>query len=112
MGTTSARTTAVTPIARSARAAATVCARRSSAKSATRARTTANGPSGTATGGPPGEAGQSLPQFPLKVEKGLLYIEVPLEELAMGEGEVLEKIAGPPGPGHDPCLYSCSIRRA
>lgn len=68
-------------------------------------------PTGKATGGPPGEAGQSLPKYPLKVDKGLLYIEVPLEELAMGEGEVIEKIAGPPGPGHDPCLYSCSIRR-
>jgi Rieske Fe-S protein len=69
-------------------------------------------PSGKATGGPPGEAGQSLPKFPLEVRDGLLYIEVPLEELAMGEGEVLQKVAGPPGPGHDPCLYSCSIRRA
>ena len=38
-------------------------------------------PSGKATGGPPGEAGQSLPRYPLKVDKGLLFIEVPLESL-------------------------------
>jgi Rieske Fe-S protein len=36
-------------------------------------------PSGVAVAGPPAEAGQSLPQFPLKVEHDLLYIEVPLE---------------------------------
>lgn len=35
-------------------------------------------PSGRATGGPPFEAGQSLPRYPLKIEKGLLYIEVPV----------------------------------
>jgi len=39
-------------------------------------------PSGKATGGPPAEAGQDLPQFPLKVEKQLLYIRVPVEGLA------------------------------
>jgi Rieske Fe-S protein len=37
--------------------------------------------SGKGTGGPPGEAGQSLPRFPLKVEAGLLYIEVPTDAL-------------------------------
>ena len=31
-------------------------------------------PEGTATGGPPGDAGQSLPRYGLTVEKGLLYI--------------------------------------
>ena len=36
-------------------------------------------PSGKATGGPPGDAGQSLPRYPLKVDKGLLYIEVAVE---------------------------------
>jgi len=36
-------------------------------------------PSGKATGGPPGDAGQSLPQYPLKVENGLLFVEVTLE---------------------------------
>ena len=38
-------------------------------------------PSGKGIGGPPGEAGQSLPRFPLKVETGLLYIQVPAEGL-------------------------------
>jgi Rieske Fe-S protein len=36
-------------------------------------------PSGKATGGPPRDAGQSLPRYPLKLEKGLIFIEVPLE---------------------------------
>lgn len=34
-------------------------------------------PSGKGIGGPPGEAGQSLPRFALKIESGLLYIQVP-----------------------------------
>ena len=38
---------------------------------------------GVATGGPPKDAKQSLPRYPLKVEGGLLYIEVPLERVAM-----------------------------
>ncbi len=71
-------------------------------------------PDGTATGGPPAQAGQSLSRYPLKVEKGLLYIEVPLEGLTAdkdrsGHGDRaeghLERPGGPPGPGHDPCLY-------
>ncbi|MEZ5978820.1 MAG: Rieske (2Fe-2S) protein [Planctomycetota bacterium] len=33
---------------------------------------------GTATAGPPKEAGQSLPRFPLEVRAGLLFIEVPV----------------------------------
>lgn len=44
-------------------------------------------PSGKATGGPPGEAGQSLPVYPLRIENSLLFIEVPLESLASGGGE-------------------------
>ena len=36
---------------------------------------------GKGIGGPPGEAGQSLPRYPLKVENGLLMIEVPVENL-------------------------------
>jgi Rieske Fe-S protein len=32
---------------------------------------------GLAISGPPKEANQTLPSFPLKVDKGLLYIEVP-----------------------------------
>lgn len=34
---------------------------------------------GRSISGPPFEAGQSLPLYPLKIEHGLLYIEVPLE---------------------------------
>jgi Rieske Fe-S protein len=36
-------------------------------------------PTGRPIAGPPAEAGQSLPRYPLRVENGLLYIEVPLE---------------------------------
>jgi len=42
-------------------------------------------PSGKATGGPPGDAGQSLPRYELAADAGLLYILVPAEELSMGE---------------------------
>jgi nitrite reductase/ring-hydroxylating ferredoxin subunit len=50
---------------------------------------------GKGIGGPPGDAGQSLPRYSLKLERGLLYIEVPLARLAdAGEGS----------GGHDPCL--------
>jgi Rieske Fe-S protein len=38
-------------------------------------------PTGKATSGPPAAAGQSLLRFPLKVEKGLLYIRVSLEQV-------------------------------
>lgn len=64
-------------------------------------------PGGKAIGGPPGEAGQSLPKFPVKVEKGLLFMEVPLAELALGAGRVLRDRSFPCGPGHDPCLALC-----
>lgn len=36
---------------------------------------------GNATGGPPAEAKQALPRYPLKIEKGLLYMEVAVESL-------------------------------
>lgn len=38
-------------------------------------------PSGKATAGPPADAGQSLARYPLKVEQGLLFIEVPVERV-------------------------------
>lgn len=57
-------------------------------------------PSGKATGGPPAKAGQSLKPYPLKVAGGLLFIQVPLAELARGE----ESPRSPPSRGHDPCL--------
>ena len=66
-------------------------------------------PEGEAVGGPPAEAGQSLPQYALKEDGGLLFIEVGLDEVAMGPGEVLQTPpAAPTGPGHDPCLY-CTL---
>lgn len=42
-------------------------------------------PSGKAIAGPPAEAGQSLLRYPLKVENGLLYINVPVEKLSKAE---------------------------
>jgi len=67
-------------------------------------------PSGVATGGPPGEAGQSLPRYELKVVDGLLHIAVPPPQLTEGEGEpihqagIIEDEEPISGPGHDPCL--------
>ena len=40
-------------------------------------------PSGRATGGPPGDAGLSLPRYGLAVELGLLYILVPDDQLSI-----------------------------
>jgi cytochrome b6-f complex iron-sulfur subunit len=61
-------------------------------------------PTGRSTGGPPFEARQSLGRFPLRVEGAIVFIEVPMESLALGPGQ-LEPAGGPPGPGHDPCLF-------
>lgn len=66
---------------------------------------------GKGTGGPPGEAGQSLPRYGLLVEKGLLYILVPAEQLSLGEVAGLVDVTGPVGPGHDPCLSRIVPRR-
>jgi Rieske Fe-S protein len=68
-------------------------------------------PEGTATGGPPGDAGQSLPRYGLTVDKGLLYILVPAEQLSVGDVAGLVEVTGPVGPGHDPCLGCLSPRR-
>lgn len=38
-------------------------------------------PEGKATAGPPADAEQSLPRYPLKIEQGLLFIQVPVEKL-------------------------------
>jgi Rieske Fe-S protein len=63
-------------------------------------------PDGKGIGGPPGDAGQSLATFRLRVDGGLLYIEVPLSGLAAADDalEPLPEHEGPEGPGHDPCL--------
>lgn len=36
-------------------------------------------PMGQAVAGPPAEAGQSLPHYPLKIDNGLLFMEIPVE---------------------------------
>lgn len=54
-------------------------------------------PQGKGVSGPPGDAGQSLPRYPLRIEDGLLFIEVPSEAPRTAD-------AGPRGPGHDDCL--------
>jgi len=42
-------------------------------------------PQGVATGGPPADDGQSLASYPLKVEGGMLFIEVPVVGLGSPE---------------------------
>ncbi len=59
-------------------------------------------PEGKAISGPPADAGQSLPQYSLKVERGLLFIEVPLDQAAAGPG-TLEKPSAPSGLRQVPC---------
>lgn len=59
---------------------------------------------GTATGGPPFDAGLSLPRYVLIVQKALLYINVPAEQLSVERRAGLVQITSPVGPGHDPCL--------
>jgi len=53
-------------------------------------------PEGRAIAGPPADANQSLPRYPLEVRNGLLFIEVPVEGVQMQAR--LER------PGHDGCL--------
>lgn len=40
---------------------------------------------GVATEGPPADAHQKLPEYPIKIDKGILYINVPLGSLARGK---------------------------
>ncbi len=62
-------------------------------------------PTGRAIAGPPGEAGQFLPRYDLKVESGLLHIAVPPPQFADAGGDgVIREEASVSGPGHDPCL--------
>ena len=61
-------------------------------------------PSGKATGGPPGDAGLSLPRYTVAVQQGLLYIEVPIEQLSVGQEAGIVHPTTPQGAGHDPCL--------
>lgn len=50
---------------------------------------------GRALEGPPAEAGQSLSKYPLRVENGLLFVEVPVEGLtvARADGAAREETA-------------------
>ncbi len=63
-------------------------------------------PSGKGVSGPPGEAGQSLPRYPLKLDGKLLFIELPVGEAvaSASEGEVIDRVEGIHAAGHDPCL--------
>jgi len=72
-------------------------------------------PDGVATEGPPAEAGQTLSSYPLRVDAGLLYIEVPMDRLPVGHaaaeprgprGSVIELTGVRRCEGHDPCLAS------
>jgi hypothetical protein len=47
------------------------------------------------------------------VQKGLLYINVPAEQLSIERRAGLVRITSPVGPGHDPCLtcLACSGAR-
>lgn len=65
---------------------------------------------GVATGGPPGDAGQTLPRYPLRVDGNLLFILVPTMRLVAAgseeqpSGGVIDPAACPSAAGHDPCL--------
>lgn len=69
-------------------------------------------PSGKATGGPPGDAGLSLPRYNLTVQRGMLFIDVPAERLTLPERAGVVHISGPHGAGHDPCLTCLERGRA
>jgi nitrite reductase/ring-hydroxylating ferredoxin subunit len=61
-------------------------------------------PSGKATGGPPGDAGLSLPRYALTVRNDRLSIAVPAEQLSMPRQARVPGVDGPHGPDRDPCL--------
>ncbi len=65
-------------------------------------------PTGVATEGPPAKAHQKLPEFPLKVVKNLLYIQVSNTSIAMSgtEQEGIEMAGNAEHEGHDPCLFA------
>ena len=72
-------------------------------------------PSGRGIGGPPGDAGQTLPQYELKIENGLLHIAVPPPRFSdagsAARAGIIENEPRVSGPGHDPCL-DCGERRS
>ena len=70
-------------------------------------------PQGHGTGGPPGDAGQSLPRYDLKVENGMLFMSVAVTSLIaeQEDGEIVDPGDRIAGPGHDPCL-GCGPKRS
>ena len=68
---------------------------------------------GVGTGGPPGDAGQALPRYALRVDRGLLFIEVAVRRLVREDDErdgadparVERRVNGLRQAGHDPCLH-------
>ena len=58
-------------------------------------------PRGQPVSGPPAQSNQSLSEYPLRIEKGLLFIEAPPDELRL---EAEGSCSAPHRPGHDPCL--------
>ena len=58
-------------------------------------------PEGVAVAGPPADAGQSLLQYPLKVEGRLLFVEAPGDQLA---------VAGKATTAVGPCTRSSPVR--
>lgn len=66
-------------------------------------------PKGRPVSGPPKDANQSLPEFKLKVESGLLFIEV-ASDAAEAEGRIVDDDPRPTGPGQDPCLFQRPAR--
>ena len=58
---------------------------------------------GRATAGPPADAGQSLLQYPLKAENGMVFIELSSDEVALGSGA----LETPPRPA-EPRRASCT----
>ena len=70
-------------------------------------------PSGKGISGPPGDAGQSLPRYALRVDGGLLHIAVPPPRFTSrpDRAGIVTAEAGISGPGHDPCL-DCGDPRA
>jgi Rieske Fe-S protein len=70
-------------------------------------------PTGKGIEGPPGDAGQSLTPYPLRVEGGLLYMEVAASMIAEGrpKGDGPEFADGASRPGQDPCLFRAPAGR-
>lgn len=61
-------------------------------------------PTGKPIEGPPADSGTPLSGYQLKLENGLLFIQVPIETLkADARGRVLDRPERS-RPGHDPCL--------